>query len=102
MSQRAISSVPFGLGDINFTLRGEVVSRGGKSTIEGSFPQIADDHGTYSPERRTLSVQKDGSLQTRPAGTSGAYEVFTEGRHGMIYQPVDERVFVFPYEDGVR
>jgi len=46
-----------------------------------------------------LSVQPDGSIQTRPSGSAGPYEVALLDRDRLIYAPLGAAgaVFILPY-----
>lgn len=44
-----------------------------------------------------LSVQPDGSFETRPPGTTGAYEIAYVNGNTLVYCPDGQHVYVFPY-----
>lgn len=44
-----------------------------------------------------LSVQPDGSFQTRPKGTAGAYERANLAGNVLVYCPDGKRPYAFPF-----
>lgn len=49
-----------------------------------------------------LSVQPDGSYQTRPQGTAGAYEVCQKSGDKLVFSPrSDGTVYVVPIIEGL-
>lgn len=54
------------------------------SQSDGSVTLTIDDAGNV------LSVQPDGSFQTRPKGTAGAYEKARISGNFVIYKPADK------------
>jgi hypothetical protein len=67
-----------------------------------AVPVTLNDQGTglvtatIAGSDLVLSVQPDGTLQTRPAGTAGGYELAKVVPQGLAYQPIDEALFVVP------
>lgn len=60
----------------------------GAYTYTPSFPNTYKrQDGSSSQAGDVLSVQPDGSLQTRSAGTAGAYEICTREGVALFYQP---------------
>ena len=55
----------------------------------GSFYTVSNLDGTVR------SVQPDGSIQARPAGTSGAFELCSKSALGLSYCPDSQHVYVF-------
>src|SRR5262249_9908960 len=45
------------------------------------------DDGTPSQDGDVLSIQPDGSAQTRPAGASGPFERLVKTSGGAVYRP---------------
>lgn len=50
-------------------------------------PLLKRDDGSASVDGDVLSVQPDGSLQTRPAGTAGPFERAVVTTAGLVYRP---------------
>jgi hypothetical protein len=70
--------------------------------VVGKAPGLARDDGTEPEVDDVLSVQRDGSLQLRPAGSWGSFERCTKAQAGLLaYQPdgAGHRVFIVPYVD---
>ena len=44
-----------------------------------------------------MSVQPDGRVESRPAGSAGAYEQATIVGNNLAFRPVSGKVYVFPY-----
>ena len=44
-----------------------------------------------------MSVQPDGAVQVRPAGSYGAYERSVIVGNHLVYCPTGERAFAFPF-----
>ena len=44
-----------------------------------------------------MSVQPDGRIESRPAGSAGAYEQATIVGNNLAFRPVSGKVYVFPY-----
>ena len=52
---------------------------------------------TYPAGSNTvLSVQPDGSVQTRPKGTAGPYEIFRKTDKGLVFTP-EIKSYLVPY-----
>jgi hypothetical protein len=65
----------------------------------GAVAGICRQDGSPSQPGDVLSVQPDGSLQTRVAGTAGPFEQAQPSDKGLIYQPTSAARFLVP---GVR
>jgi hypothetical protein len=59
----------------------------GEYTITVGACELLREDGSPSQEGDVLSVQRDGSLQTRPAGTSGSFERLVKTAAGAVYRP---------------
>jgi hypothetical protein len=48
-----------------------------------------------------LSIQPDGSVDTRPDGKEGSYETFTKTDKGLLFSPLnnDGPSYIIPYVD---
>jgi hypothetical protein len=55
----------------------------------GARADLRRDDGSPSQEGDVLSVQRDGSLQTRPAGSSGSFEIAKKTQAGLVYRPAN-------------
>jgi hypothetical protein len=53
----------------------------------GAVATLTRDDGSPSQAGDVLSVQPDGTLQTRPKGTTGLYERAIVASVGLIYRP---------------
>lgn len=65
---------------------------------------IAQPNGFFTAIRKdgtVDSVQPDGSLQTRPAGTAGAYELCAVTGNTRWYCPDGSHVYGLPYAGTV-
>lgn len=64
----------------------------------GARPGLNRDDGTVSQPMDVLSVQPDGTLQTRPAGTAANFERCSKTAAGLVFRPVgpDGRSFLLP------
>src|SRR5262245_19585913 len=60
----------------------------------GARPYMNRDTGQPSQDGDVLSVQPDGTLQTRAAGTTGAFEIAAKSGGFLVYAPkgIDGRV----------
>ena len=58
--------------------------------LPGSLNQVDGGVTVSLPDGSVLSVQPDGSYQTRPAGTAGPYEVARVSGNFLIYTPGDK------------
>lgn len=79
-------------GPKDFTTPCTVVQRGAQISLE----RVSDG--------LTISIQPDGSMQTRPAGTAGPWELFVQGGNFVAIQPnasgqwgADKPVYAFPF-----
>jgi len=91
LAPRAIEILPpdalTDLGDGDFT-----------ATVD-NHPDLRDDTGAPAQLGDVLSVQPDGTLQTRRAGTTGAFERCRPSTQGLIFRPqgVGGRTYLVPY-----
>lgn len=72
---------------------------GGEYTYTvGARPGLTRDDGTPAKAGDVLSVQADGSQQTRPQGTSGPYERCCKSGASAAFRPTgkDGRTFLIP------
>ena len=53
----------------------------------GALPGLCRDDGSPAQARDVLSVQNDGSYQSRPKGTNGWNERAVVGSTGLVYRP---------------
>jgi len=67
----------------------------------GARPDMQRDNGQPSQAGDVLSMQPDGTLQTRAAGTNGAFELCAKTSGFLVYSPKgnDGRTFVVPFTD---
>jgi len=66
--------------------------------VVGARPDLNRDDGTPSQAGDVLSIQPDGTAQTRAAGTSGNFERCVKVSAGLVFRPVgaDGRSFLVP------
>jgi hypothetical protein len=55
--------------------------------LEGTLVSVDGGVVITLPSGEVLSVQPDGSYQTRPAGTTGEYEVAERAGTDLIFRP---------------
>ena len=74
------------------------VGYGNFTITVGHRSDIRRQDGSPSQDGDVLSVQDDGTLQTRPSGSAGSFEVckFTESRNAVVYNPFGKRTIYFP------
>jgi len=62
---------------------------------------LDDPHVEPAELGDVLSVQPDGTLQTRPEGTTGNYERCVMSGAGLIYRPIgpEGRTWLVPFTD---
>jgi len=65
-----------------------------------AHPDLKRDDGTPAQVGDVLSVQQDGTLQTRPQGTAGSFEQCVIGTAGLVYRPFGHRGFLVPFTDN--
>jgi autotransporter adhesin len=61
---------------------------GTKNAVDGGKVTLSTADGSV------LSVQPDGSFETRPAGTAGPYETAVDGGNTLVYCPDSVHVYV--------
>jgi hypothetical protein len=68
------------------------------ATVGARLPGVVRDDGSDPENSDVLSVQPDGSLQTRPEGTTGNFERAKVTSAGLVYRPlgIDGRAFLMP------
>ena len=63
------------------------MSYSGQTYVDKLVPVTENPNGTLNyPDGTVMSVQPDGSVQTRVNGTNGAYELMTVSSDGKFYQ----------------
>ena len=74
------------------------IGNGEYTATVGARPDLQRDDGSPSQADDVLSVQEDGTLQTRPAGTEGNFERCCKTSAGLVYRPVGAhgRSFLIP------
>ena len=77
----AVGKIPM-IGE--WIVASRLISAGGKVVVENL-------DGTV------MSVQPDGRVESRPAGSAGAYEQATIVGNNLAFRPVSGKVYVFPY-----
>jgi hypothetical protein len=63
------------------------VDHGEKTVTVGAFPGLKRDTGQPAQAGDVLSVQPDGSYQTRPLGAAGPFERCKVQGSGVIFRP---------------
>ncbi len=76
------------------------------TTIDAGVPVklIQQPNGFYTAARADGSidsVQPDGTLQTRPAGTAGPYEFCSVSGNTRWYCPTGAHIYGLPYVESV-
>jgi hypothetical protein len=66
--------------------------------LEGTMDVVDDDGRVVVtlPSGEVLSIQPDGSYGTRPAGTTGPYEVARQVGEKLVFHPVVDATYVVP------
>ena len=72
------------------------VGSGEVTATVGKVDGLVRADGSPSQAGDVLSVQPDGSLQTRPAGTAGNYERAVVTSAGLVYRPVGQWAYLVP------
>ena len=74
------------------------VGNGEYTVTLGARPDVSRDDGTPSQAGDVLSVQPDGTLQSRPAGTAANFERCSKTAAGLVFRPVGKsgRSFLVP------
>ena len=68
----------------------------GKALIDALVQVTENPNGTLNfPDGTVMSVQVDGSIQTRPSGASGPYEQVTVNDKFYEFSPVDGIKYLF-------
>ena len=75
-------------------------------TIDAGVPVtlLRQPNGFYTAVRKdgtVDSVQPDGTLQTRPAGTAGPYELCSVSGSFRFYCPRGDHIYGLPYAGAV-
>jgi hypothetical protein len=99
-SQMTATVLPASLAVIEVFTPDQLVDVGNSeyTVIIGARPGVVRDDGTVSQPGDVLSVQEDGTLQARPAGTAGNFERCSKTAAGLVFRPVgiDGRSFLIP------
>lgn len=82
---------------LTFVVAAQLNAVPGGYTLTAPFPNAFTREGGKDPSQAgdVLSVQPDGSLQTRPKGTAGAWEICTISGITLLYNPLGPGTPVF-------
>ena len=67
-----------------------------KVAMVGTELGLKRDDGTDNQEGDVLSMQPDGTMQTRPGGSQGNFERAAISGPWLVYRPVGSRCFLVP------
>ena len=70
----------------------------GEVTVTLADVELLDGTTLHEP---VMSVQPDGSVQTRPAGADGPYERAVVSGNLLVFRPAGDRAFAFPFAPKV-
>lgn len=69
----------------------------GTDCIASLVPQFASQFTAVRADGQVMSVQPDGSVQWRPAGANGPYELLTVTTQGLLFWPLPDTPYLFAY-----